>query len=623
MGSRILRIPVDHIEQNFQPSANTYVEQGDLFTNDYENVQSGHYTYTLYFEIPEDLYKYQIGFNPDISSRSWRYFLLAIKKNKLISHIGNSYQKVTYKTIQEVVYNNSSREYTEVPDGRVLGWAEPLEIMGPASAGWYHYKGAQAVSSNEFEVPSDEIIEYFEVNNNDILDLQNTSDNYFAIQVSPYYYYNINDSTNVTIEDKSTTYNKWDLEAFYFEMLVTDIEIYVNPTYPVGVYARKDRDLTVAWDVANSVNRPNTYLWVTESTITITDSEDNSVTYTIQGDDLYHVFDTSDISDLAVGECTVHVESTTNYGWVGEATWTFDLTGETNAPEITSVTQNSYPTISWTVSSQIAWELQISNSEGIVYKTGMVPGDARSYTVPQLLEDGQYSIEMRCTNIYGIITAWDSYFLELAPTKPSAPEGIIVSARADFGISINCNAMETTGKLLAVRRKDSNSVPEVLGEYNGSFVDYLVGLNDPHEYTIRNYVEGYADGEWIDGVLAYSGVVIRDADDYSKYVHVWMSEDRTLNYINADDRSDVLTQCVGRKFPISELGEWLTVERAFTGYVSNEAFKQLQKMKLNSTHVLLQSKEEYFPCYMIISDQGEYNDGRIVSFRMTRIDGDK
>ena len=625
MGSRILQIPLDHIRQDYQESSNTYVTQGDVFTNDFNNPYGGRHSYELYFEIPEDIYKYIIGYIRPVYGTS----LVALKTNKssLKKYISNKYDKFVWKPDGSVSYTNTTTsppEETYDDEKKAYNYFTPMKFVEPSA--WYQDESWGTLQKDyPGEVDPSETGMIFQIPRADVLALQFSSDDYFVIQANPYYQYSKFDldTNQYYTEDIWTRFIEWNTDSFVLEILLTDIDINVDPTYPVNVYARKDRDLTVAWETSNSDNRSEDYLWVTESTITITDSEDNTVTYTIEGNDSYHVFDTSDISDLAVGECTVHVETTTNYGWIGEATWTFDLTGETNAPEITSVTQNSYPTVTWTASSQIAWELQISNSNGIVYKTGMVPDNARSFTVPQLLEDGQYSLEMRCTNAYGIITAWSSYFLKLAPTKPDAPEGIIVSARNDFGISINCNDIETTGKLLAVRRKNSDSVPEVLGEYNGSFVDYLIGLDDPHEYTIRNYVEGYADGDWIDGVLAYSGVVIRDADNYSNFVHVWMSEDKTINYINDDDRSNILTQCVGRKFPISELGEWLTVERSFTGYVSKEGFKQLQKMKLNSTHVLLQSKEEYFPCYMQTADQGEYNDGRIVTFKMTRIDGDK
>lgn len=422
-----------------------------------------------------------------------------------------------------------------------------------------------------------------------------------------------------------TQLHEIDLDTLNFGTTATPVLLNVAPVYPVNVYVRDDKDLIVDWEFSNNINRSATYLYQASNEVVITDKNGDSITEGISGSTESQVtFDAEDLDTLAVGKCTVVITVTSNYGTTGTATCEFELTGETNAPEITSVTQNSCPTITWTSENQIAWELQISNVDGIVYKTSMVAGDDTSFTVPQLLEDGGYSLEMRCMNEYGILTAWSSYFLDLEPTKPDAPENIVVSARADFGISINCDAMETTGKLLAVRRKDSDSEPEVLGEYNGSFVDYLVGLDDPYEYTIRNYEEGYADGEWIDGTLAYNGVVIRDAQDYSRFIHVWKSEDISLNYIHNDDRSDTLIQCVGRKFPVSELGEWLTTTRSFSGYVSDEDFKKLKKMKIESTHVLLQSKEEYFPCHMEFSDQGEYiNDGRLVNFQMTRIDGDK
>ena len=620
MGSRIVRLPLHHIEQDGVVSANTYIEQGNLFTNNFNNVISGNHSCKLFFEIPNDLGKYDLGFYKEQYPNA-RYFAYLANRSSLVRHLYNTYYKTTYSG--GVYYDANCEEITEYTSPYSSFYLDPAKIIEPSDIRGFDGQQVSSATNTPVVVEDNEVYESWIVSKVDADNLQNTEENYFVIEFTPLIERYSTTSSGITTESIITYYNKWNTDSFELIFLETDIDIIVSPVYPIDVYARNDRTLTVAWNVSNSANRSEELLYITESTIVITDKNGDTATKTISGSDTSVDFSVSDLEDLAVGDCTVEVTVTSNYETEGSSTWGFTLVGESDAPEITSITQNSYPTITWTTDSQISWELQISNADGIVYKTGMIPGDARSYTVPQLLEDGEYSVEMRCVNQYGIISAWESYYLDLEPTKPDAPEGIIVSARADFGISIHCDEMETTGKLLAVRRKDSESEPEVLGEYNGSFIDYLVGLDDPHEYTIRNYVEGYADGDWIDGVLAYSGVVIRDADNYSNYVHVWMSEDKTINYISADDRSDVLTQCVGRKFPVSELGEWLTMERSFTGYVSNEAFKKLQKMKLNSTHVLLQSKEEYFPCYMIISDQGEYNDGRIVNFRVTRIDGDK
>lgn len=499
-------------------------------------------------------------------------------------------------------------------------WNENSSSDGDINNYYYGYSGKWLPQDR---VNYDLKFAYIAFRDSDVLSMQDNESNYFVFTSGlgeHEFVHELSDGT-WTETDSLTTLS--DVTNLKLLMTVRDIDLIVTPVYPVDVYARNNIDLIVDWDLSNSYNRSSTYLYQDSAVVTITDSNGDSIEAEVSDDTSQVIFESEDLETLAVGECSVEIIVTSNYGTTGTGLCSFDLMGETDAPEITSVTQNSYPTITWTSTSQIAWELQISNAQGIVYKKSMTPGTETSFTIPKLLNDGGYSIEMRYMNSYGYVSEWGSYFLNLAPTKPSAPEGIIVSSRADFGISVNCDDMETTGKLLVVRRKDSNSEAEVLGEYNGSFVDYLVGLNDPYEYTIRNYVEGYADGEWIDGVLAYSGVIIRDADDYSKYAHVWMSEDKTLNYINNDERSDVLTQCVGRKYAVLDIGEWLTTERSFVGYVSNQEFKKLQKMKIEATHVLMQSQNEYFPCYMSMSDQGEYNDGRIVSFVMTRIDGEK
>lgn len=604
-----LEFPFDHAVQinynaNNQETSRSTVTSGNVKfgyekrTGTYPEMymtEVPHYAVELYFRIPADAYKYTYGYKG-----FWYNGSLGVDFKDTYQHY---YYYSDYRW-------STTQHGTEVTSGELSfnsaydrPYADPK--FKPGDRTIYESRLANIHFSES-----------------DVNVIQRDGIEYLYIKIFPVVNLLKEDPTNYFYG--STELHTFSVDNIVFGMDAMNISLNVEPVYPVNVYVRDDRDLIVDWNFSNSVNRSETYLYQVSNEVVITDKNGDSITASVSGSTESQVtFDAEDLDTLAIGRCTVSITVTSNYGTTGTATCEFELTGETDAPEITSVTQNSYPTITWTSENQTAWELQISNADGIVYKTGMVAGDDTSYTVPRLLEDGGYSLEMRCLNEYGIVSAWSSYFLELSPTKPDAPTNIVVSARADFGISINCDAMETTGKLLAVRKKDSDSEPEVLGEYNGSFIDYLVGLEDPHEYTIRNYVEGYADGDWIDGVLAYKGVVIRDANDYSKYVHVWMSEAETINYLNDDERTRALARCVGRTFPVSELGEWLTVERSFTGYVSKEEFKKLQKMSLNSTHVLLQANEEYFPCDMTTSDQGEYSNGRIVNFKMTRIDGDK
>ena len=147
--------------------------------------------------------------------------------------------------------------------------------------------------------------------------------------------------------------------------------------------------MIVDWGLSNNYNRSSTYLYQISNEVVITDKNGDSITEGVSGSTESQVtFDAEDLDTLAVGKCTVVITVMSNYGTTGTATCEFDLTGETDAPEITSVTQDSYPTISWTSEDQVAWELQISNASGIVYKTGMIAGDDTSHTVTKLLEDG-------------------------------------------------------------------------------------------------------------------------------------------------------------------------------------------------------------------------------------------
>lgn len=596
-----IRFPFHHAVQHESGADDVVIYSGDLLAGyirqaNYNSIDynSKHYWFDLYYEIPSDTYKYTYtGYaKPSfvVTENIRRYFMDVYPNQGVINYsiedADNSYNDYTFRS------QNGQPMTTHLTPGVIL--------TSPFYMNEYDFTIMQSSES-----------EYLDA-------IMNTTWGFNPVEQT------YDSDVWKRFRKISAFYTFKDIENSYIEFNASPVDLIVSPVYPVNVYASNERDLIVDWDFSNIVNRSSTYLYADSAVVTITDSNEVSIQETVADDTSQVTFDTTDLEDLTVGQCTVSILVTSNYGTTGEATCVFALVGQSDAPEITDVSQDSYPTIEWTSTGQISWEMIISNALGVVYKTGMVLGDDQSFTVPILLEDGGYSIELRYVNAYGLISEWGSAFVDLQPTKPDAPTGIIVSARTDFGVSVSCDDMVTTGKLLAVRRKDENSTPEVLGEYNGLFVDYLVGLNDYHQYTIRNYVEGYADGDWIDGVVLARGVVIRDADNYLNFVNVWMSEDRTIGFIYDDARSDVLTQCVGRKYPVTEFGEWVTSERSFSGAVSEADFKKLTKMKLQSSHVILQSKEECFPCCLEFSDGGEYiNEGRLVNFRLTRIDGDK
>lgn len=622
---RYINIPLAYaIQNNTETKTSGVARYGYPKTDEYvDRGKSQHQSLKLFFEIPEDLYKHVYG--KVKGSSTSRYGNIVFPENCI------NFSKEIFYVTTEYIYESgkieTEKKISEAESDRVLATREDSDFYAQPG---FSFGGVATNPYFNDEIPESAKAHYFEIKNEYATSIQFFDSKYFVVNYEGQYPVvpttTEREYTGYKIKDTyyTNTYVEFsNIEDIYISLFIEDIDIYVQPNYPLDVYVRKDRNSVITWDVFNSANRSSDYLYPVESIITINDSYGHTANFTITGTDKYKDISVSDWNALSVGKCTGTIQVNTNYDRIGIAEFAFDLIGQSDAPDIISVTQNSYPTISWNCDNQISWELIIKQDNKIVYQTGMKAGSDKEYTLPKLLNNGNYSIEMRALNNYGIYTGWSSYSLILNPPAPESPNNVIVSANTKFGITVECEPIETEGKLLVVRRK-SGEAEEVIGEYTKDFLDCWVSLNEPYEYTIRHYLQGYADGDWIDGIVKANGVVIRDSNDYLNFVHVWMSDESDDTYRITEERSDALVQCVGRTYPVAEFGEWLTSIRTFSGYVSEEDFIKLLKIKDEGLSVLIQSDKEVMPCYMELSDAGKHvKGGRMIDFKMTRIDGER
>lgn len=448
-----------------------------------------------------------------------------------------------------------------------------------------------------------------------------------AVAISKYFNYGVITVYLNLYVDNVGDYRVYDYgEIYNIENSILSIDaepldFNIQYVYPVNVNCRNDRAINMAWDYTNPREyyiNDNLLFYPTEATVTI--SQDQTVKTFTTTEDL----NTCPIpaNELIPGEATYIVSFTSNYGYSHDGPeQTFTVIGQTSAPEITNITQDSFPTITWNCADQAAWELLIKDSNSVVYHSEMKAGTEQSFTLPVMLEDGSYSVEIRALNIYGYYTDWGSYGFVLSPEKPTAATNLIVSTNANYTVTIDCTAPEDAGTLYVVRRRTPNDKAEIIGEYNNGFTDYYVPVNTTYEYAVRNYVTGYADTDFIDATIKCPGVVIRDGEDLSRFIPLWKNDNEEFDVITNDSRSDTLVQCLGRKYPVNEVGEWITSTRTFTAHVSASDINKLNDINLNSKCVYLQNKDECIPCKMEITDAGEYNGGgRIINFTLTRID---
>lgn len=615
MGKRIIRIPLKYAIQDFNetPIYSGEVLWGVPESANYDEAVSQRYnahSYQLWFDIPEDLYKYDWGENQQYGYT--KKISIKIPKEDVEFASFKYVKQIGKKEYIKTVYDKWERTISVLSRSAVSTDGFMLQPGGTITDGRGNWVGYDFGDSHGFVVYIDQMnfnaLQQFDskyaylYNGRYVYEIEHTESEYYDI-------YAINSTLNRIKR----------VENFYLEIEISDIDILVNPTYPINVYVNKNNKLITTWDYANSINRDSQYLYPTNSVVSIKDKNGKVITGTVPNGSLYKEFSSEQLSELSVGECELNITTYTNYETYGTGNSLFDLYGASDAPIITEITQNSFPEVNWTCDNQIAWQMIVKRANAEVYSSGLVTGNDKTYKIPIMLDDGTYSVELRALNNYGIYTGWTSALLILNPTKPDAPSGIIVSPNSKFGITVSCENED--GELYVVRRKTENDPVEILGRYTNNYSFYKVPLNENYEYTVRRHEIGYSDGKWIDGIVINKGVIIRDYDDSSNYVNVWMNESETNNYTVQELRSDVLIQCVGRKHPVLEIGEWLNSNRTLDGCVSDEEFKQLIDMTINSRAVYLQSDKEVKLCYMQIQDNGRLSSGmHSVGFSFAEID---
>lgn len=304
----------------------------------------------------------------------------------------------------------------------------------------------------------------------------------------------------------------------------------------------------------------------------------------------------------------------------------FYAIGQDAAPTISGVTNNSIPTVSWTDSNQAAFEIRIKDAEqNIVYTSGLIVGDNQSYQITKMLPNGTYIVEVRELNIYGIYSNWGSAQFVLNPSSVSAPTDIFVSVNNKLGVEISGTPVGSAQKTYVVRRVAGTDDIEIVGIYTGGiFTDYTAKGNTYYEYSLRNYNVAYADGAFIPVEVKVKEAIIQDGRDATNFLDLSWSEDVTFNIEYTDEADRTLYNCLGRRYPVKEMGEWVNSVRSFVAYVRAEDINRLNDMNLNAPKVYFKGNHEYYACDMSIEDQGAYvGGGRMIRFTLTRIADDE
>lgn len=250
--------------------------------------------------------------------------------------------------------------------------------------------------------------------------------------------------------------------------------------------------------------------------------------------------------------------------------------GAPPTPTITNVSNTARPTVTWTSSTQIAYDLGIYQGDIEILRTGETAGTAKTYISPDFLEDGTYTAKLRIENSGLYWSKWATKNFTIRTSKPAAPS--ISGKPVKNGVIITTN---NKGNGLFLLR-DEIPIAKMI---NGQAEDYAaVGW---HEYKIR-LISGAAFSDSVPLMLEtkIEQAIIASADNPKNMIGPLLQSERNAYPSTSNIASEMLFYA-GRKYPVAVTTDDITEQFSPTfAALTPSQYEQIKKKMENSTVVI-------------------------------------
>jgi len=250
--------------------------------------------------------------------------------------------------------------------------------------------------------------------------------------------------------------------------------------------------------------------------------------------------------------------------------------GAPPTPVITSVSNTARPTVTWTSSTQIAYDLGIYQGETEILRTGETAGTAKTYVSPDFLEDGTYTAKLRIENSGLYWSKWATKNFTIRTSKPAAPS---ISGKSVKNGVIIISSNKGNGLFLL---RDGIPIAKII---NGQAEDYTaVGW---HEYKIR-LVSGAAFSDSAPLMLEtkIDQAVIASADTPKNMIGPLLQSEKNAYPSTSNIASEMLFYA-GRKYPVAVTTDDITEQfsPSFASLTPNQ-YERIKKKMESSTIVI-------------------------------------
>jgi len=319
------------------------------------------------------------------------------------------------------------------------------------------------------------------------------------------------------------------------------------------------------------------------------------------------------------------------YGELGDiGAWSevaaFYTIGAPNPPTIVNVTSSNRPTINFSASNIASWQIEIWQDENRIYDSGNRPFEGVfSHTTNQFFANGNYIVRMRITNEFGIHSGWAERPVAIHTTLPKA---LTLRAANNVRHFIRLFFDNPDSLTVYVYRSvwQENNFLRIGKTSSNDFADYTVAPGIRYEYFVRSVTPqfSFADSNRQTGLSMFDETTFAKTDSLQNMLMLELqaggmpTKDATFGVEKS------LTNFIGRKKPVMQIGEHTGKVISFSFYCSRDVHAQLECLAESGT-VLLMRDKRHGSIYGTITGSisarlHEVLDGFIISFTFSETD---
>lgn len=309
--------------------------------------------------------------------------------------------------------------------------------------------------------------------------------------------------------------------------------------------------------------------------------------------------------------------------WSGYAT--FYTVGLPARPVIVEVTNSNLPTVYFSASNLMSWELEILQNDQPVYTTGNMPFlNNLTYTLTDFISNGNYVAQLRVTNEYGIKSNWGTLAFTISVEPPKAVElDIAYNTKFFIRLLLGKNPEGTVYIYRAEFHEDK--FIRIIKAGGDIYDDYAACPERRYKYFARTVNEfgSYADSDIKSGDIKFLETTLAECDTPEDMLELLVNLENRPQKNAALSYEKAIVPVVGRRFPLFENGKSRRQEITYVFYCDFNAVKRLKEFAGSGKTLVLRDKR-HGTVYGTLGDTlnvtPETRNGFIVSFAFTQTD---